>query len=172
MNCCTANAHGRSDAYGRSLRFVWQIFDAKVKNPPRDEYHIKQVTRVTANNTLEELVKKLDDVNAKAALKEIEAYNVAVRTDIPLNPAISRIAGRHFFGSSNGKGVNMGQAKIIGIALVVIGLGLAFWGYQQSGSLGSQVSQAFTGSAGNKVMTLYIGGAVSFVVGLYLLMKK
>ncbi len=66
----------------------------------------------------------------------------------------------------------MGQTKIIGIALVVVGLGLAFWGYQQSGSFGSQVSRALTGSATDKVMTLYIGGAVSFVVGLYLLMKK
>jgi len=66
----------------------------------------------------------------------------------------------------------MSQTKIIGIALLVLGLGLAFWGYQTSGSIGSQVSQAFTGSATNKVMALYIGGAVSFVVGLVLLMKK
>jgi len=62
--------------------------------------------------------------------------------------------------------------KIIGIALVVVGLGLAFWGYQQSGSVGSQLSQAFTGSATDKVMTLYISGAVSLVVGLYLLLKR
>lgn len=62
--------------------------------------------------------------------------------------------------------------KIIGIALVVGGLGLAFWGYQSSGSVGSQVTQAFTGSATDKVMTLYIGGAVSLVVGLYLLFKR
>ena len=62
--------------------------------------------------------------------------------------------------------------KIIGIALVVVGLGLAFWGYRLSGSVGSQVTQAFTGSAPDKVMTLYIGGAVSLVVGLYLLIKR
>jgi uncharacterized protein DUF3185 len=62
--------------------------------------------------------------------------------------------------------------KIIGIALVIAGLGLAFWGYQLSGSVGSQLTQAFTGSATNKVMTLYIGGAVCLVVGLYLLIKR
>jgi hypothetical protein len=62
--------------------------------------------------------------------------------------------------------------KIIGIALVVIGIGLAAWGYQLSGSVGSQISQAFTGSATDKVMALYIGGAVSLVVGLYLLVKR
>ena len=30
--------------------------------------------------------------------------------------------------------------KSIGIALVVIGIGLAFWGYQMSGSIGSQIT--------------------------------
>ena len=66
----------------------------------------------------------------------------------------------------------MSSTRIIGIALVVLGLGLAFWGYQSSGSFGSQVSRAVTGSATDKVMTLYISGAVSLVVGLYLLIKK
>ena len=78
--------------YGRVIlnqpgQFAWQIFDAKVKGQLRDEYRIKQVTKVTAN-TLEELVKKLDDVNADVALKEIKAYNAAVKTDIPFNPNI------------------------------------------------------------------------------------
>ena len=78
--------------YGRVIlnqpqQFAWQIFDAKVKGQLRDEYRIKQVTKVTAN-TLEELVKKLDDVNAEQALKEIEAYNAAVRQDIPFNPNV------------------------------------------------------------------------------------
>ena len=62
--------------------------------------------------------------------------------------------------------------KVIGIALVVIGLGLAYWGYRLSGSPGSQITQAVTGSDTDKVMTFYIGGAVSLVVGLYLFIKK
>jgi uncharacterized protein YjeT (DUF2065 family) len=62
--------------------------------------------------------------------------------------------------------------KIIGIALVVIGLGLAYWGYRLSGSVGSQITQAVTGSDTDKVMTFYISGAVSLAVGLYLLIKK
>ena len=78
--------------YGRVIlhqpqQFAWQIFDAKVKGQLRDEYRIKQVTKVAAN-TLEELVKKLDDVNAEQALKEIKAYNAAVRQDIPFNPNV------------------------------------------------------------------------------------
>jgi tricarballylate dehydrogenase len=78
--------------YGRVIlnqpqQFAWQIFDAKVKAQLRDEYKIRQVTKVTAN-TLEELVQKLDDVDAEAALKELKAYNAAVRQDIPFNPNV------------------------------------------------------------------------------------
>jgi phosphate/sulfate permease len=39
---------------------------------------------------------------------------------------------------------------------VVIGIGLAFWGYRLSGSVGSQITQAVTGSDTDKVMTFYI----------------
>src|SRR5205823_9765687 len=78
--------------YGRVIlqqpgQFAWQIFDAKVKNQLRDEYRIKQVTKRTAS-TLEELVGKLDDVDAKTALEEISRYNAAVRQDIPFNPNV------------------------------------------------------------------------------------
>ena len=62
--------------------------------------------------------------------------------------------------------------KIIGIALMVLGVGLAIWGYQLSGSVGSQITQAVTGSDTDKVMTFYIAGAVSFVVGIYLFLKN
>ena len=58
--------------------------------------------------------------------------------------------------------------KIIGLILLVVGVGLALWGYQLSDSVGSQITQAVTGSDTDKVMTLYITGAASFIVGLYL----
>jgi cytosine/uracil/thiamine/allantoin permease len=69
---------------------------------------------------------------------------------------------------AKGSGTTM---KIIGIALVVAGIGLAIWGYQLSGSVGSQISKAVTGSDTDKVMTFYIAGAVSFVVGIFLSIK-
>ncbi len=62
--------------------------------------------------------------------------------------------------------------KIISIVLIVTGIGLAYWGYQQSGSYTSQLTQAFTGAYTDKVMTLYIAGAASFFVGLYLFFRK
>jgi tricarballylate dehydrogenase len=78
--------------YGRVIlnqpgQFAWQIFDKKVLHLLRDEYRIKQVTKVSAN-TLEELVTKLDDVNPQAALAEIRAYNAAVKTGVPFNATV------------------------------------------------------------------------------------
>ncbi len=70
---------------------------------------------------------------------------------------------------ATGSGTTM---KIIGIVLVVLGIGLAIWGYQLSGSVGSQLTQAVTGSDPDKVMKFYITGAVSFFVGMYLFKKK
>ncbi len=68
-----------------------------------------------------------------------------------------------------GSGVSM---KIMGIVLAVLGVGLAVWGYQLSGSIGSEITQAVTGADTDKVMAFYIAGAVSFVVGIYLFAKR
>lgn len=78
--------------YGRVIldqpgNFAWQIFDAKVAHLLRDEYRIRQVTRVAAG-TLEELAGKLEGVDAPAFLDEIAAYNAAVRDEIPFNPNV------------------------------------------------------------------------------------
>lgn len=78
--------------YGRVIlaqpgQFAWQIFDRKVVHLLRDEYRIRQVTKVEAQ-TLEELVGKLDDVDAGRALETIRAYNAAVQTDVPFNPTV------------------------------------------------------------------------------------
>lgn len=66
---------------------AWQIFDKKVLSLLRDEYRIRRVTKVSAD-TLEELVKKLEGVDAEKCLAELKAYNAAVMTDVPFNPAV------------------------------------------------------------------------------------
>jgi tricarballylate dehydrogenase len=68
-------------------QFAWQLFDRKVVHLLRDEYRIRQVTKVSAD-TLEALVAKLDDVDGGRALETIAQYNAAVRTDIPFNPNV------------------------------------------------------------------------------------
>jgi tricarballylate dehydrogenase len=78
--------------YGRAVleqpgQFAWQIWDKKTKHLQRDEYNIRQCTKVTAN-TIEDLARKLEGVDAEQFLKTIAAYNAAVRTDIPFNPNV------------------------------------------------------------------------------------
>src|SRR6516165_836331 len=78
--------------YGRVVleqpgQFAWQIFDQKVKHLQRDEYKIRQITKVVAN-TIEDFAHKLDGVNAEQFLKTIAEYNKAVRGDIPFNPNV------------------------------------------------------------------------------------
>lgn len=78
--------------YGRAIleqpdQFAWQIFDQKVAHLLRDEYRIKQVTKVSAN-TLEELAGKLEGVDREGFLDEIAAYNEAVEVDVPFNAAV------------------------------------------------------------------------------------
>ena len=78
--------------YGRRVleqpgQFAWQVFDSKVTHLLRDEYRIREVTKVTAG-TLDELADKLEDVNPEGFLKTVHAYNDAVRTDLPFDPTI------------------------------------------------------------------------------------
>jgi tricarballylate dehydrogenase len=68
-------------------QFAWQVFDAKVTHLLRDEYRIRQVTKVRAD-TIEELAGKLEDVDPKAFLDTVAAFNAAVRTDVPFDPTV------------------------------------------------------------------------------------
>lgn len=78
--------------YGRRVleqpnQVAWQVFDGKVQHLLRDEYHIKEATRVTANS-LEELAKKLDGIDVDAFLREAKAYNAAVDRSVPFDPNV------------------------------------------------------------------------------------
>ena len=68
--------------------------------------------------------------------------------------------------------LNLPVPRILGIALLIIGAGLLWWGYQLSDSIGSQLTETISGSMPDGVMIRYIAGAVSFAVGLFLFLKK
>ena len=93
--------------YGRTIleqskQTAWQIFDAKVQHLLRDEYHIRQITKVSAN-TIEELAKILyqeHGINRDQFVRTVADFNAAVHTDIPFDPTIKD--GR----STNGLAVN------------------------------------------------------------------
>jgi tricarballylate dehydrogenase len=78
--------------YGRPIleqpgQFAWQVFDQKVVHLLRDEYRIREVTRVQAA-TLAELALRLEGVNPGAFLAEVAAFNAAVQTEVPFDPTI------------------------------------------------------------------------------------
>src|SRR5438874_2119042 len=71
-------------------QFAWQIFDQQVVQYQRDEYRIRQVTKVVAD-TIEGLADKMAEyapVDKAAFVKEIADYNAAVQRDIPYNPTV------------------------------------------------------------------------------------
>ena len=81
--------------YGRAVldqpgQAAWQIFDAQVGHLLRDEYHIRQATKVQADS-IEALAAKLakeDGVDAAALVAEIGRYNAAVDAATPFDPTI------------------------------------------------------------------------------------
>jgi len=68
-------------------RFAWQVFDQKVIPLLRDEYRIREVTKVSAA-TLPELAAKMDGVDEEGFLAEISKYNDAVQTGVAFDPNI------------------------------------------------------------------------------------
>ena len=79
-------------AYGRAVleqpgQFAWQVFDAKVAHLLRDEYRIRECTKVTAGSP-EELAGKLDDVDPEGFLRTVRAWNAAVHTDVAFDPTV------------------------------------------------------------------------------------
>ena len=78
--------------YGRRVleqpgQFAWQVFDSQVTHLLRDEYRIRQVTKVAAD-TLPELASRLEGVDPEGFLRTVAEFNDAVRVDIPFDPNV------------------------------------------------------------------------------------
>jgi len=91
--------------YGREIlaqpgHSAWQVFDASTGHLLRDEYRIRQVTKVTAN-TIEELCARMEDVHTEGALATIAEFNAAVDRSVEFNPNV--LDGRRTRGLSPDK---------------------------------------------------------------------
>ncbi|MCH8539091.1 MAG: DUF3185 family protein [Alkalimonas sp.] len=62
--------------------------------------------------------------------------------------------------------------RIIGIAALVAGAILLYFGYAEYNSTASQVTEAITGSPTDNSILYLVAGAVAVIVGLGLLFKK
>ena len=60
--------------------------------------------------------------------------------------------------------------SVIGIALLVMGVVLMIFGMQASASLGSRLSELFTGAPSDRTLWLLLVGVVAAIVGLGLLL--
>ena len=78
--------------YGREIlaqpgHSAWQVFDAGTEHLLRDEYRIRQVTKVTANS-IEELCARMEDVHTEAALATVAEFNAAVDRSVAFDPNV------------------------------------------------------------------------------------
>jgi tricarballylate dehydrogenase len=78
--------------YGRVILqqpggYAWQVFDAQAKPLMRDEYKLRGATKVTAD-TIENLVTRMQDVNATQFLNTVREFNDAITRDVPFNPNV------------------------------------------------------------------------------------
>lgn len=63
----------------------------------------------------------------------------------------------------------MNSNQLIGIALLVLGASLVYFGYAASQSVGEQISQTFTGRFTDSTTWYFIFGAVSLLGGFVLI---
>ena len=100
--------YANEDVLEQPRQFAWQVYDAKVHHLLRDEYRIREITKVTAD-TLRESAAKMDGVDAAGFLKTVEEFNSSVPADAPpFNPNV--LDGRHTVGLPVIKSSNPGSA--------------------------------------------------------------
>ena len=78
--------------YGRMVLeqpggYAWQVFDAEGVKYLRDDYSLPGATKVTAD-TLEDLVRRMEDVDPAQFLKTVREYNAAIKRDVPFSPNV------------------------------------------------------------------------------------
>ncbi|MDX1481978.1 MAG: DUF3185 family protein [Woeseiaceae bacterium] len=66
----------------------------------------------------------------------------------------------------------MNQKSMAGIALLIVGLVLLYFGYNASQSPAEELSEALTGRFSDDTMFYLIGGAIAGVLGAVMLFRK
>ena len=60
--------------------------------------------------------------------------------------------------------------RVVGIALLVVGVVLIVFGMQASASLGSRLSEFFTGAPSDRTIWLLVAGVAAAIIGLGMLL--
>lgn len=62
--------------------------------------------------------------------------------------------------------------KIIGLALIVVGAVLLYFGYNAYNSAASEVTEFVTGSPTDNAVWYLVGGGLAAIIGIGMLLKK
>lgn len=66
----------------------------------------------------------------------------------------------------------MASSRLLGIVLLVVGVGLLYFGYQSTQSVGGQLTETLTGRFTDETMWYLIGGAAAAAAGAFLTFVK
>lgn len=66
----------------------------------------------------------------------------------------------------------MSQKKLIGVLILIVGLVLLYFGFNQANSAMGEIGEALTGKYSDETMAYLIAGLITSVVGLVTVLKK
>ncbi len=114
--------------YGRIVlqqpaSYAWQVFDSQVGHLLMEGYRQREATKVQAD-TLEELVRKMQDVDPAQFVATVHEYNAAIKRDVPFDPNIKD--GRHTVGLALNKSNWANPIEKPPFVAFAIGCGITF----------------------------------------------
>ncbi len=115
------------DILAQPGQFAWQVFDSKVTHLLRDEYSIREVTKVQAG-TLEELAAKMEGVDDERFLSTVREFNAAVQVDVPFDPTVRDGRGTLGLGLRKANWANRLDAPPYSAYAVTCGITFTFGG--------------------------------------------
>ncbi|MDX3774843.1 DUF3185 family protein [Chromatiaceae bacterium AAb-1] len=62
--------------------------------------------------------------------------------------------------------------KVIGLAILVVGIILLYFGYSEYNSAASKITETVTGSPTDNAIWFLIGGAIAVIIGLGAILKS
>ncbi|MCC6532247.1 MAG: FAD-dependent tricarballylate dehydrogenase TcuA [Burkholderiales bacterium] len=131
--------------------FAWQVYDAKVIPLLRDEYRIRQVTKVEASS-LEELAGKLEGVNQQRFLETVKEFNAAVRAEVPFSSVVKDGRGTRGLAVPKSNWANTIDTPPFQAYAVTCGITFTFGGLKVS------TNAAVQSVAGKNIPGLYAAG--------------
>ncbi|MCC5871696.1 MAG: DUF3185 family protein [Gammaproteobacteria bacterium] len=66
----------------------------------------------------------------------------------------------------------MNSMRIIGLALIVLGAVMLYFGYNASQSVTEQLTETLTGRFSDETMLYFLGGGIAIVTGLVFIVRR